>query len=64
MLPFESIEFMTHNKLLIKKAEEFHSECWKDRCNVLHSHEIRKQHLSRVKRSIIKSYEWNNIELQ
>ena len=47
VLPFESIEFTNHNKLLIKKAVEFYSEYWKDRSNVLHPPEIRKQNLSR-----------------
>ena len=37
-MPVESADFKRHNKIFIKKAE-FCSECWKERCNMLHSPE-------------------------
>ena len=46
-MPVESIKFKKHNKILIKKAVEFYSKCWKERCNVLHSLECRKQRLNK-----------------
>ena len=64
MFPVEIIEFMKHNKLMIKNTVDFYSECCKDRCNVLHYPEIKKQHLSReIKSNKIRIYEWNNSEL-
>ena len=43
----ESTYFKKHNKVLIKKAVQFYSECWKERCNVLHSPKCRKQYLNK-----------------
>jgi len=44
-MPIECIDFTPCNKVLIKKALNFYSECWNNRCVVMHSPEVRKQHL-------------------
>ena len=47
VLPLESINFSKCNKVLVHKAAELCSECWRLRCNVLYSPEHTKQSLNK-----------------
>ena len=48
----ESMCFTQHDKLLSKNSMEFYSECWNNRCVVLHSPVIRKQCLRKETKAI------------
>ena len=51
-MPVESVNFDQCNRVLIKKALDFCCECWNNRCVVLHSPEVRKQHLIKDTKAI------------
>ena len=41
-LPLESVNFSKYNKILVRKAVELYSSCWREQYNVLHSPEYEK----------------------
>jgi len=51
-LPIECIDFTPYNKVMIKKAVDFYSACWNNRCVVMHSPEVRKQYLRKELKAI------------
>ena len=38
-MPLERVNFLAHNKIIVREAVKFYSECWKERCKALHTPE-------------------------
>ena len=41
-LPLERLNFIVCDKIIVREAVKFHSECWKEMCEALHTpeHEV------------------------
>ena len=40
--PLERLNFRVHNTIIVHEAVEFYGECWRERCNALHTPEYEK----------------------
>ena len=44
-LPLERLKSIVCNKIIVREAVKFYSECWRERCKVLHTPEHKKSRL-------------------